>query len=80
MFSTLIPLKRLPMVPVDSSAAKIPLPGAAIALAVSTSSAAYGPSDITIGCGCGDFVQRSNDALCDVILLLSHSIGVCLRS
>lgn len=79
MFSTLIPLKRLPMVPVDSSAAKIPLPGAAIALAVSTSSAAYGPSDITIGCG-GDFIQRSNDALNDVILLLSHSIGVCLRS
>ncbi len=39
-------LKRLPIVPVDSSAARIPLPGAAIALAFSISSAAKGLKDI----------------------------------
>jgi hypothetical protein len=37
--STLIPANRLPMVPVDSSAAKIPLPVAEMARAVATSSA-----------------------------------------
>ena len=35
MFSTLIDSKRLPIVPVDSSAARIPLPGATIAFACS---------------------------------------------
>ena len=37
--STLMPAKRLPMVPVDSSAARMPLPGAEMARAVATSSA-----------------------------------------
>ena len=42
MFSTLIPSNLLPIVPVDSSAARMPLPVEAIFLAFSTSSAAKG--------------------------------------
>ena len=41
LFSTPMGAKRLPIVPFDSSAARMPFPGAAIALAVATSSAAY---------------------------------------
>jgi hypothetical protein len=41
LFSTPMGEKRLPMVPVLSSAARMPLPGATIALAVAISSAAY---------------------------------------
>ena len=39
LFSTFIGANRLPMVPVDSSAARIPLPAAPMARAVSISSA-----------------------------------------
>ena len=38
---TLMCEKRLPMVPDDSSAARMPLPGAAMAAAVALSSSAY---------------------------------------
>ena len=41
MFSTEMPANRLPIVPVDSSAARMPLPGTDMALAVATSSSAY---------------------------------------
>jgi|TARA_B110000208_G_scaffold174105_1_gene218531 hypothetical protein len=41
VFSTPIAAKRLPIVPVDSSAARMPLPGAAMARAVAMSSAEY---------------------------------------
>ena len=49
VFSTPMEPSRLPIVPVLSSAARMPLPGAASARAVATSSAAWGDAKCDMG-------------------------------